>query len=137
MIIFSALTIKKTFYFSFAAEQLAGITGSDNFALIAGLSIALGSLVIIGILIGVYIYRQYKWKLFLKDPFPVIQQWDNENTYPLTKKYYKSYDDGYQPMRNGEVPSDVASPKDRPSTPNSGVSSKGILKMPQPTHSTA
>ncbi|KAK3086086.1 hypothetical protein FSP39_013295 [Pinctada imbricata] len=62
---------------------------SDNTVLIAGLCIGLGSAAIIGAIIGIYIYRQYRWRKFLRDPLPEIQKWDSGDTYPVTQKYYK------------------------------------------------
>lgn len=117
--------------------DLANTASSDNSALIAGIAIGVGSVVIICVLIGIYVYRQYRWKLFLKDPLPVIQQWDNQTNYPLTRKYYKTYNDGYHSMKNNSDPN-LSSAQDRPSTPNSGgSSSKSIIKISKPGDSIA
>ncbi|VDI29827.1 Hypothetical predicted protein, partial [Mytilus galloprovincialis] len=111
--------------------ELANTASSDNSALIAGIAIGVGSVVVICVLIGIYVYRQYRWKMFLKDPLPIIQQWDNQTNYPLTRKYYKTYNDGYHSMKNGSDPN-MSSSQDRPSTPNSGgSSSKSIIKIPK------
>ncbi|XP_071173196.1 neuropilin and tolloid-like protein 1 [Mytilus galloprovincialis] len=111
--------------------ELANTASSDNSALIAGIAIGVGSVVIICVLIGIYVYRQYRWKMFLKDPLPIIQQWDNQTNYPLTRKYYKTHNDGYHLVKNGSDPNMSSSP-DRPSTPNSGgSSSKSIIKIPK------
>lgn len=108
----------------FVAEEL-GIV-DDNSALIYGLAFGLGSLVVIGVIIGVLVYRHYKWKRFLKEPIP--------------KKYYKK---GYQSYAYTNVASgppsrmsnDFETDEDldigsRPTTPSSSASKKNHLQVP-------
>lgn len=68
----------------------ATTTAADNTALIAGLTIGLTVLVLVCVFTGIYIYRYYRWKLFLKDPVPKMKQWKQDNSYPVTKKYYRA-----------------------------------------------
>lgn len=72
-------------YITVAATTAA----ADNTALIAGLTIGLTVLVLACVFTGIYIYRYYRWKLFLKDPVPTMKQWKQENPYPVTKQYYR------------------------------------------------
>ncbi|XP_062613712.1 neuropilin and tolloid-like protein 1 [Saccostrea cucullata] len=69
------------------AEEL-GIV-DDNSALIYGPAFGLGFFVILCILIGVLVYRHYKWKRFLREPVPQEHYQSSSSNYPVTKKYYK------------------------------------------------
>ena len=74
-------------YKSFAAEELGLV--DDNSALIYGLAFGLGSFVVITIIIGVLVYRHYKWKRFLNEPIPKEHYSNALRNYPVTNKYYK------------------------------------------------
>ncbi|OWF37934.1 uncharacterized protein LOC110466852 [Mizuhopecten yessoensis] len=82
---------------SCTTEELYG-AGSDNTALIAGLTIGLLALVVLVAIVVFFIYRQYRWRLFLKDPIPEMKKWNTSNNYPVTQKYYKHgfTNSGYQ-----------------------------------------
>uniref|UniRef100_A0A8W8K115 CUB domain-containing protein n=3 Tax=Magallana gigas TaxID=29159 RepID=A0A8W8K115_MAGGI len=120
------------------AEEL-GIV-DDNSALIYGLAFGLGSLVVIGVIIGVLVYRHYKWKRFLNEPIPKEHYTSTLRNYPVTKKYYKK---GYQSYAYTNVASgppsrmsnDFETDEDldigsRPTTPSSSASKKNHLQVP-------
>lgn len=122
----------------FVAEEL-GIV-DDNSALIYGLAFGLGSLVVIGVIIGVLVYRHYKWKRFLNEPIPKEHYTSTLRNYPVTKKYYKK---GYQSYAYTNVASgppsrmsnDFETDEDldigsRPTTPSSSASKKNHLQVP-------
>lgn len=82
---------------SCTAEELYG-SGPDNTALIVGLTLGLLALIVLGVVIGVFIYRQYRWRRFLRDPMPAVKKWNTSSNYPVTQKYYKQgfTNTGYQ-----------------------------------------
>lgn len=61
----------------------------DNFVLIYGLVFGFGFFVVIGVIIGVLVYRYYKWKWFLNEfifkEYYISILWN----YFVIKKYYK------------------------------------------------
>ncbi|XP_060080457.1 neuropilin and tolloid-like protein 2 [Ylistrum balloti] len=78
-------------------EELYG-PGAGNIALIVGLTLGILALLVLVAVIGIFIYRQYRWRLFLKDPFPEMKKWNATSNYPVTQKYYKQgfTNTGYQ-----------------------------------------
>ncbi|XP_033754595.1 low-density lipoprotein receptor-related protein 12-like [Pecten maximus] len=82
---------------SCTTEELYG-PGADNTALIVGLTLGVLALVVLGVIVGIFIYRQYRWRRFLKDPLPALKKWNTSSNYPVTRKYYKQgfTNTGYQ-----------------------------------------
>jgi len=75
-------------FFFYTADDTA--SSSNNAALIAGLCIGIGALIIIGVAVGVHYYREYHWRKFLHDPLPAMQTWSMGDNYPVTQQYYKT-----------------------------------------------
>ena len=116
-------------YKSFAAEELGLV--DDNSALIYGLAFGLGSFVVITIIIGVLVYRHYKWKRFLNEPIPKEHYSNALRNYPVTNKYYKKpYQTAYaytnvpSRMSNDFETDDDLDVASRPTSPSSSDSKK-------------
>jgi len=67
---------------------------NDNTALIIGLTVGLFTAIVIGSLIGYYLYRNHvRWRLFVKRPLSVNEVVHDEtnfnSAYPVTRVYYK------------------------------------------------
>nr|XP_022345075.1 low-density lipoprotein receptor class A domain-containing protein 3-like [Crassostrea virginica] len=111
------------------AEELGLV--DDNSALIYGLAFGLGSFVVITIIIGVLVYRHYKWKRFLNEPIPKEHYSNALRNYPVTNKYYKKpYQTAYaytnvpSRMSNDFETDDDLDVASRPTSPSSSDSKK-------------
>ncbi|XP_048768521.2 enteropeptidase-like [Ostrea edulis] len=120
------------------AEEL-GIVDDDS-ALIYGLAFGLGSVVVISIIVGVLVYRHYRWKRFLNEPIPKDHYQNASSNYPVTKKYYKrAYQSYTYNSIDSQIPSRMSNDFEtdddldagsRPMTPSSSVSKKNNLTVP-------
>lgn len=125
-------------YFFYIAEEL-GIVDDDS-ALIYGLAFGLGSVVVISIIVGVLVYRHYRWKRFLNEPIPKDHYQNASSNYPVTKKYYKrAYQSYTYNSIDSQIPSRMSNDFEtdddldagsRPMTPSSSVSKKNNLTVP-------
>ncbi|XP_060607863.1 neuropilin and tolloid-like protein 2 [Ruditapes philippinarum] len=81
-------------------QTLNGVEMDENAPLIIGLTIGLFIAAIIGIIIGLWCWKQNRWRLFANRPLTAKEVVFDETTYttayPVTKVYYKErYQDVY------------------------------------------
>lgn len=84
-----------------------GIQVHNQTGLIAGLAVGLTLAVLLGAVIGYYIYRRNRWRIFLKRPLTAQEYVNQDETtfttaYPVTKQYYKEKYQQY--YRTPEMP---------------------------------
>ncbi|XP_045191463.2 low-density lipoprotein receptor-related protein 3-like [Mercenaria mercenaria] len=79
---------------------LNGVEMNENAPLIIGLTIGLFIAAIVGVIVGLWCWKQNRWRLFAKRPLTaeevVFDETTYSTTYPVTKVYYKGiYQDMY------------------------------------------
>ena len=87
------LLSRKCFYFIFTAMEPPGVQINDKTGLIVGATLGGFVFIIVLVVLGYYLYRNYRWKYFLRKPI-TAQEYVNEATnfttaYPVTKLYYR------------------------------------------------